>query len=206
MNIDTYVQNIMNVDAASERNTYSFTCSSKTLEERAIISYMDYLKANNIAYGRFLKDVLYNAAIDSFDLSLPRKSATITVGSSSAHATGVEIDDVKRLLRMLDNLNEKCDKQSEQISELYNIIEKQTDLIKRLLNNNNNDDIAVTDVVSEVYDSKFTNMHIFKKNRCNCIYFFYNPGNIVLNVCPSISFAIYSRSFIALNSSSLTNI
>lgn len=149
MNIDTYVQNIMNVDAASERNTYSFTCSSKTLEERAIISYMDYLKANNIAYGRFLKDVLYNAAIDSFDLSLPRKSATITVGSSSAHATGVEIDDVKRLLRMLDNLNEKCDKQSEQISELYNIIEKQTDLIKRLLNNNNNDDIAVTDVVSE---------------------------------------------------------
>lgn len=149
MNIDTYIQDIMNADATSERNTYSFTCSSKTLEERAIMSYMNYLKDNNIAYGRFLKDVLYNAAIDSFDLSLPRKSAAITIGcSSSSNSTGVDSNDIKRLLTVLNNLNEKCDKQSEQICELHKIIENQTDLIRKLSlnnNNNNNDDIAVTD-------------------------------------------------------------
>ena len=120
-----YIQEIMNADATSERNTYSFTCSSKTIEERAIIAYMDFLKDNNITYGKFLKDVLYNSAISEFNLPLPRRSSAVIIGSKTSSESGISSNDMNRLFSLLSDLSTKSDAQLKEIDSLHNIIEEQ---------------------------------------------------------------------------------
>lgn len=133
-----YIQEIMNADATSERNTYSFTCSSKTIEERAIIAYMDFLKDNNITYGKFLKDVLYNSAISEFNLPLPRRSSAVIIGSKTSSESGISSNDMNRLFSLLSDLSTKSDAQLKEIDSLHNIIEEQNKIIKQLLNKENN--------------------------------------------------------------------
>lgn len=133
-----YIQEIMNAEAPSERNTYSFTCSSKTIEERAIIAYMDFLKDNNITYGKFLKDVLYNSAISEFNLPLPRRSSAVIIGSKTSSESGISSNDMNRLFSLLSDLSAKSDAQIKEIDKLHSIIEEQNKIIKQLLNKENN--------------------------------------------------------------------
>lgn len=69
----------------NERYSYSFTCSAKNIEERVIIAYLSYLKDNNIAYGRMLKDILYNLSVENFGLSIPLKNIGKTTISNKNH-------------------------------------------------------------------------------------------------------------------------
>lgn len=143
-----YVQEIMNAEAPSERNTYSFTCSNKSIEERAIMAYMEFLKDNNITYGKFLKDVLYNSAIGEFNLPLPRKSSSVVVGSKSAES-GVSSQDMNRIISLLSDLSAKSDTQLKEIESLHRIIEEQEKSIKELLKGTNTVAITSVDTVNE---------------------------------------------------------
>lgn len=134
-----YIQEIMNAEAPSERNTYSFTCSSKSIEERAIMAYMNFLKDNNITYGKFLKDILYNSAITEFNLPLPRKNSAIVIGSNNNSCeSGISSHDINKLFSLLSDLSTKSDAQLKEIDSLHNIIEEQNKIIKQLLNKENN--------------------------------------------------------------------
>ena len=131
--MNKYVEFINEGKEVTERNSYSFTCSTKNLEERVIIAYMDYLKDNNVAYGRLLKDVLYNSSVNLFELSLPKKKCSVSIvneevgkGDSNSNI------DLEAILRNTDNILKQLTDQCSEISELKAIIKQQESLIERL--------------------------------------------------------------------------
>ena len=150
-----YTEKIMKTDAASERNTYSFTCSNKSIEERAIMAYMDFLKDNNITYGKFLKDILYNSAIVEFDLPFPRRNCAIAIGKNSSESD-ISACDMNKLFSSISDLSAKSDIQLKEIYSLHRVIEEQSKIINQLLAKNDvtvaekdtTSTIAVTSVVS----------------------------------------------------------
>lgn len=131
--MNKYIDFINSCDKEPERFPYSFTCSSKNIEERAIIAYMNYLKDNNIAYGRLLKDILYNSSIELFELSLPQKKCSVIIQSGKAQVKN-NSDEFQTILENTAAIIEKLTDQCNEIDELKKIIKEQSNIISKLQN------------------------------------------------------------------------